>query len=83
MTTVIRGPGKAWCAPGREEPATHEPLISRAMRAEVPLVGLCFRPITGGGRQTRKRLVGANPTPSAFWEEPFSAVALSHLPNDP
>jgi hypothetical protein len=33
------------------------------------LVGLCFRPMTGGGRQARKRLVGSNPTPSAFWEE--------------
>ena len=31
---------KPWCAPGRQEHATHEPLISRAMLAEVPLTGL-------------------------------------------
>ena len=31
---------KAWCAPGRQEHATHEPFISRAMLAEVPLAGL-------------------------------------------
>jgi hypothetical protein len=33
----------AWCAPKRQEHATHEPLISRAMLAEVPLAGLSFR----------------------------------------
>ena len=35
-----RRPGKAWCSPGRHEHATHEPLIPRAMLAEVPLAGL-------------------------------------------
>ena len=34
------GRGKAWCSPGRQQHATHEPLISRAMREEVPLAGL-------------------------------------------
>ena len=33
----------AWCAPKRQEHATHEPLISREMLAEVPLAGLSFR----------------------------------------
>jgi hypothetical protein len=28
-------------------------------------------------RQARKRLVGSNPTPSAFWEEPFAAAVLT------
>ena len=36
------GLGKAWCAPGRQEHATHEPLISPAMLEEVPLAGLSF-----------------------------------------
>ena len=36
------GQGKAWCAPGRQEHATHEPLVSRAMLAEVSLAGLSF-----------------------------------------
>jgi len=31
---------KAWYAPGRQQHATHEPLISPAMLAEVPLTGL-------------------------------------------
>ena len=34
--------GKAWCAPGRQEHATHEPLISLAMLAEVPLAAVCL-----------------------------------------
>jgi hypothetical protein len=36
------GQGKAWCSPGRLEHTTHEPLISRAILAEVPLAGLSF-----------------------------------------
>ena len=38
------GRAKAWCSPGRQQHATHEPLISRAMREEVPLAG----PSSGG-----------------------------------
>ena len=34
------GRGKAWCSPERQQHSTHEPLISRAMREEVPLAGL-------------------------------------------
>ena len=34
--------GKAWCPPRRQEHATHEPVISRAMLADVPLTGLSF-----------------------------------------
>jgi len=33
---------EAWRAPGRQQHATHEPLISRAMLTEVPLAGLCL-----------------------------------------
>jgi hypothetical protein len=37
---------KPWCAPGRQEHATHEPLISRVMLAEVPLTGLSLHGVT-------------------------------------
>ena len=32
--------GKAWCAPRRQEHATHQPVISQAILADVPLTGL-------------------------------------------
>ena len=46
-------PGARWGC-GRREHATHEPLISRAMLAAVPLTGLSFcwlRRIEGGSEE--------------------------------
>jgi hypothetical protein len=50
------GLGKAWCAPGRQEPAAHEPLIATMMLAEVPLAGLSFDRVlrTAFRNQTRQ-----------------------------
>jgi hypothetical protein len=45
-----------------------------------PLFTLRPRRHLGNGlenRQARERLVGSNPTPSAFWEEPFAAAVLT------
>ena len=42
------GRGKASCSPGRQRHATHEPLISRAMREEAPFAGLCSTIVSGG-----------------------------------
>ena len=38
--TQAKPRGKAWCSHGRQQHATHELLISRAMREEVPSAGL-------------------------------------------
>ncbi|MBL6830321.1 MAG: hypothetical protein ISQ70_02760 [Pirellulales bacterium] len=40
--TQAKPRGKAWCSHGRQQHATHELLISRAMREEVPSAGLSF-----------------------------------------